>query len=206
MRVMVRPDQPAADAPVRRRPGGRTARVRAAVLQAAIDELAEVGYAGFNLDRVAARAGVHRTTLYRRWGTRDALVLDAGLTRAEQAVPIPDTGSAREDLATYAREIIANVSTPEMDAIVRAFASESPHNRELADGGRRFWATRFALARDIVRRGVERGELGPGVDADALLEAVLGPLYLRMLVTGGPLDEAFVQRTVDFALRGAAHG
>jgi AcrR family transcriptional regulator len=169
------PQQTPGETPVRRRPGGRSARVRAAVLQAAIDELAAGGYAAFSLDRVAARAGVHRTTLYRRWGSRDALVLDATLDRAERAVPIPDTGSTRGDLVAYAREVIANVSTPEMNAVVRAFASEAARRPELAEGARQFWARRFALARDVVRRGVDRGDVAADVDADALLEAVLGP-------------------------------
>src|SRR5579862_7114745 len=82
----------------RRRPGGRTARATQAILAAVIDELAETGYAALSLDRVAARAGVHRATVYRRWASKEALTADAVLASAAQDVPPPDTGTLRGDL------------------------------------------------------------------------------------------------------------
>ena len=79
---------------VRQRPGGRSARIRAAALHAALEELAEVGYAAFSLDAVARRAGAHKTTLYRRWGTPDDLLLEAMTEAAQESVPIPDSGAS----------------------------------------------------------------------------------------------------------------
>ena len=76
-----------------RRPGGRSARVRADVIAATLAELGERGYAALSLDSVARRAGVHKTTLYRRWGTREELVLEAMLERAGEHISVPDTGS-----------------------------------------------------------------------------------------------------------------
>src|SRR5664280_783734 len=96
----------------RRRPGGRSARVRAAVLEATLDQLAESGYDGLSFEAVAVRAGVHKTTLYRRWSDRTDLVLDAMLELSSQTVPVPDFGSVRADLLAIARGIAGNLSSP----------------------------------------------------------------------------------------------
>ncbi len=107
----------------RRRPGGRSARVRAAVLRATFEELASVGYPALSFEALARRAGVHKTTLYRRWEGKEDLLLDALLEHAGQAVPVPDTGSLRGDLRSLAREIVGNITSPEGEAIVRAISS-----------------------------------------------------------------------------------
>jgi len=176
--------------------------VRASVLQATLKELAETGYTALSLEGVARRAGVHKTSVYRRWGTRETLVLDAVLERAGSWVPIPDTGSVRQDLLALAREIIANNSTPEMEAVIRTFVAEAPRESALASGGREFWTARFAADRQIVQRGIDRGELPADTDLDLVIEALLGPLYLRLLITGQPLDMVFAQRVVDLVLTG----
>src|SRR2546421_3031759 len=106
--------------PVLRRPGGRTARVRAAVLAATLDDLVEHGYAQLSLDGVARRAGVHKTTVYRRWGSKEALVLELMRERAAQEVPIPDTGTLRGDLVELARTAAGLAAVPAIEAIVRA--------------------------------------------------------------------------------------
>lgn len=189
------------DAP-RPRPGGRSARVRAAALAAALEELAEVGYHAFSIEGVARRAGVHKTTLYRRWVTREALLLDAMRERAAVRVPIPDTGSLREDLLQLARAAIANATAPEVEAGVRAVASLAPHDEAIAAASRAFWTERLALDGAIVRRAVARGEVASDVDAEAVIEAVLGPPYMRLLVTGRPVHDAFIATTVDLVVAG----
>jgi AcrR family transcriptional regulator len=194
---------PGADA-VRRRPGGRNARVRDATIRATLEQLAESGWAGLSLERVARRAGVHKTTLYRRWGRPEALLLDTLLETARDRVPIPDTGSCREDLIRYARAIIRSLSTPEMHGVVRAFASEVTHEGELDLARRQYWESRFELAGVIVSRGIERGELRADVSARRLLEGVLGQIYLRLLVTGGCLGPTLAEEAVDLVLAGAS--
>jgi hypothetical protein len=93
-----------------------------------------------------------------------------------------------------------------MDAITRTLAAEVPHQPDLAAVRREFWTTRFALNRQVVQRAVARGELPARTDPDLVVEAVLGPLYLRLLVTGEPLDRAFAARVVDLTLTGARSG
>jgi AcrR family transcriptional regulator len=186
----------------RRRPGGRSARVRAATLAATIDELAQSGYAALTLDGVARRAGVHKTTLYRRWGTRESLVLDAMLELVGEHVPVPDAGSLRDDLLALVSAALATASTPAGQAIVRAVVAAGPNDAALAAANHRFWAERLAMDGEIVTRAIERGEVPPGTDPRSVVEAVLGPVYFRLLVTGEPPDRAFVELIVDIVSAG----
>ena len=186
------------EAPVRsRRPGGRSARVRAAVVAATLAELSDRGYSGVSLDGVAARAEVHKTTVYRRWRTKESLVLDAMLEQAAQTVAVPDTGSLRGDLLELARRSVAIQTSPAGEAVVRAVAGEALGNPAIAAASRRFWAERLELDRTIVARARDRGEIGPRTQSWPVIEMVLGPLYFRLLVTGEPLDDDFIGGIVD---------
>jgi AcrR family transcriptional regulator len=179
------------------RPGGRSARVRAAVLAATLAELADRGYSGASLDDVAARAEVHKTTVYRRWRTKEALVLDAMLEQASQTVAVPDTGSLRGDLLELARRSAAIQTSAAGEAVIRAVAGEAPGNPQIAAASRRFWAERLQLDRTILQRARDRGEIGAATPHRPVIEALLGPLYFRLLVTGEPLDDAYIEGVVD---------
>lgn len=176
--------------------------MRAAVLAAALDELLDVGYGRLSFDSVAVRAGVHKTTVYRRWPSREALVTDALLEQRARDVPIPDTGSVRADLRSLAASIAASITSPTGQAVARTLVSDAGDIPEITTAVRAFWAARFAAARVIVARAVERGELVSGVDADLLIEALAGPLYLRLLVTRAPVEEQFIDRLLDLLLAG----
>ena len=189
-------------APGTQRPGGRSARVRAAALAATLSELAETGYSTLSLDSVARRAGVHKTTLYRRWGTREALVLEAMLERVSERVPVPDSGSLRSDLLALAGAAAATMTTAEGEAVVRAVAAAGSHDTALAAANRRFWEERLGLDGEVVERAVARGEIPAGTEPRPVLEALLGPLYFRLLVTGERPDPPFVERIVDLVMDG----
>jgi AcrR family transcriptional regulator len=189
---------------MRTRPGGRSARVRAAVIEALLGELAEHGLAGTTMEGVARRAGVNKTTLYRRWGSREELVLDALLELGERRVPIPDTGSLRDDLLTVAREIVASVSTPEADAVIRAAAADPAQDSKLVARVRQFWTVRYEVLGEIVARAVERGELPEGTDPRPVIDGLLGGIYLRLLVTREPLDDDVLVRLADWLTRAAS--
>jgi AcrR family transcriptional regulator len=181
------------------RPGGRSARVRAVVLSATLEELAERGYEGLSFEAVATRAGVNKTTVYRRWPDRPALVLEAMLERSSATVQPPDTGSLRNDLLALAGAIATNLSSPQVLAILRTLVAAS-HEPAIAAAARLYWRTRFDLVAQVVNRGIERGELPAGSPPDMIIEALIGPLYLRALVTQEPLDEEFVRRCAGSAL------
>lgn len=190
----------------RRRPGGRSTRVRQAVLAATIELLLETGYSGLTIEAVAARASVHKTTVYRRWTTREALVADALLGRMETRVPMPDTGALRADLVALTTAVAANLTSPEGNALLKTLVASGTHLGAVRTAGRQFWATRFALARELVRRGIARGDLPPDTDPDLVIEGLIAPLYLRLLVTGQDVDARYAERVVDLVLHGARGG
>lgn len=190
----------------RPRPGGRSARIVGDVLEATLKELIEVGYAEFSLESVAQRAGVHKTTVYRRWGTRESLLIAALLQRIGERVPIPDTGSLRSDLLEFVGKIVEVSRSTEDVALIRTFTSAAGRNAGLDRVASEFWQARVELAREIVGRAVERGELPEQTEPQLLIEAVFGPVYLRFLITGEPLTEEFLEQVVDLALNGVRQG
>ncbi len=183
-----------------RRPGGRTARASQAILDAALAELVDVGYASLSLDRIATRAGVHRSTVYRRWADKEQLVVDAVLASAARDVPTPDTGSVREDLRALTHAIVATLASPVSRTLLQTYVAESGRVPGIDEVARSFWTHRFALASALVERGIERGELDPQTDADLLIETLVAPLFLRALVTGQPVTTRYADRIVELTI------
>jgi AcrR family transcriptional regulator len=193
-------------APGVERPPGRPRSEKAhrAILDAAIDLFVEEGFEGMSVEGVAARAGVGKTTIYRRWSSKEDLVIDA-IDELIFDVQPPDTGSVREDLV----EMLTTVQTifttsragevfPRMAAHV---AGASPLGRAYLE---RVIAPRFALLQGMISRGVERGELPPGVDPELVRALLVGPIILWKL-TGQltPRDaRGRAERIVDPVLRG----
>jgi AcrR family transcriptional regulator len=173
---------------------------------AVMAELAERGYGRLSVESVAERAGVHRTTVYRRWPSVAALVLDAVPEEVARQIPLPDTGSVAQDLRELMQATTAVLGSPQGSALVRAVALEAPYLPELRDLAQQFWAGRFGLVRDVVLRGVARGELPADTDADLLVETLVAPLYLRTLVTQQPVDAAYADRVLDAVLPSVPSG
>ncbi|WP_040699925.1 TetR/AcrR family transcriptional regulator [Nocardia vinacea] len=186
---------------IRRRTGGRSARVRQAVLDATLQLAAEDGPDAVSIPEVARIAGVHETSIYRRWGTREHVILDALLSYSSQQLPIPDTGTVREDLIDFARSIATYQASPLGIALARAMAV-AEDDSVLASNRIQFWQSRFDLARVMIDRGVARGELPETVDAAMALEALIAPVHFRALLTRQPVDEPFLARVVDQLLHG----
>ncbi|MBT2415502.1 TetR/AcrR family transcriptional regulator [Streptomyces sp. ISL-12] len=186
------------------RPGGRTARTGQAVMDATIAELGEVGYAALRIDSVAERAGVNKTTIYRRWGDKAGLVASAFIERQEAISPPADTGDLREDLLSFLREVRRGFQSPWVTALLRETGPRSTGNDGIHEVLDKIWPARFALSRDIYARAIERGDLPPHADLDFLVEAAAGPLYFRWLFLGRELTDDFLTRTADLVLRGAS--
>lgn len=194
---------PSSDAPTAAykgtRPGGRSARVREAVLAAAGAELMEAGFADFSLSRVAARAGVATTTVHRRWGTRARLVADMFDANAVTAVPDPRQDSLAGDLHAFAEAVAAALAVREIQTMLRGMYALPPE--ELAPIQEAYWAARFRVAQAIVDRAIERGELPAGTIGWTVLEPLLAPIWMRRLITGLPIDADVLDGIVDDALR-----
>lgn len=185
------------------RPGGRAERVRSAVMAATAEMLNEVGYEHVTFDEVAARAGVHKTTVYRRWPTKADLVGDAIRMHSAGAVPIPDTGSLAGDLRLLGRQVAANIHTEEGARRSRSIVAAAASSDELAIEVHSFWAHRLELCAPIVERAIARGEIPAGVDVPVVIEAVVGPIWLRLLVTGETIDDEMVDAVADLVAAGA---
>ncbi|MET7405223.1 TetR/AcrR family transcriptional regulator [Streptomyces parvulus] len=188
------------------RPGGRTARVRSAVLRAAGDALAEHGLAGLDLADVARRAEVGRTTVYRRWGTPASLVADLLADMAEQSLPRTESGSLLGDLRANARLVRRTLADPRQGALFKAVLAAATCDPQTAAALHRFYEVRVAEWEPCVRQAVERGELPAATDTREVIRAVSAPLYYRLLTTGDPLDEAAADRAAEAAAAAARAG
>lgn len=193
---------PVAESKVRR-PGGRSAHVRNVVLQAALEELREYGFAGLSTARIADRAGVHRTTVHRRWPDHAALITEALLEDTAVAVPIPDTGSVRGDLEVLLHAIAGLVDSPTGRIHTRALIADAARSPEIGEVVSRVWMSRFALGEEVIRRGVARGELRRDIPPATMLATFVGPLYVRLLITDERIDDAFIRDVIEAGLTGS---
>jgi AcrR family transcriptional regulator len=182
------------------RTGGRSARVRKAVLDATLSRLLANGFAGLTVADVAADAGVAETTIYRRWPTKAALAATALAEFAATENPTPDTGNFESDLRTVLTQILDLLRRPDVERIIRALAALSDDVTGMTETRNAFLQTRVAGMNDVVTRATTRGELDEGVNPADLLETLIAPAYLRLLITGLPLNDALVDRSVRAAL------
>jgi AcrR family transcriptional regulator len=168
------------------RPGGRTARVRAQVHDALLAELGEHGFDGLTADAVAARSGVHRATVYRRWGDVGGLLADFLDAAGDDDWRPPETGSLQEDLAALNEEIQTSLTSE--PPVVIALIAASFRSARAEHAQRRLWEDRYTRCEIIVTRAVERGELPPGTDARQLLVAATAPVYHHLVLLRHPPD------------------
>ncbi|MEU5471078.1 TetR/AcrR family transcriptional regulator [Streptomyces lydicus] len=200
----------AASTPGTRRPGGRTARTRAAVRDAVLAGLTEHGYPGLTVEYVAEHSGVHKTTLYRRWKDVEGLVVDALDLAGEDSWLPPDTGSLEGDLRALAQEVVASFTDPAVAASGSAMIAAGFQSERAAAALRAYYVERFARCEPFVERALQRGELPApatgGVDAGALVRAVSAPLFFRLFITREPIDDALAGQAVAAALAAARAG
>lgn len=187
----------------RRRTGGRSARVRQAVLEATAQTVAERGADAVNIGEIARQAGVHDTSIYRRWPTKEHLIFDALLDYSQERLPIPDTGTLRADLVAYMALVINYSATPIAQALIKAMAV-TRDDAAMAAGRAQFWQFRFDQTRVMLDRAVTRGELAPDTDPLAALELITGALYFRLLLTREPFDDDIAGHFVDVLINGLA--
>lgn len=170
------------------------------MISAALEVLADAGPDGFSIARVAKRAGVHETSIYRRWGTRERLAVEAMTELSEELLPIPDTGSLHDDLVAFGEALVAYSTTPLGKALLHTLASTA--DDELAAEARtKFWLSRFGEASTLVKRAVDRGEIREDVDVRGLLETFVAPIHFRLLLTREPVGLAILQELAARAIR-----
>ncbi|MFI6470773.1 TetR/AcrR family transcriptional regulator [Streptomyces sp. NPDC050516] len=185
----------------RRRTGGRSARVREAVLKATAELIAEQGHERIPIAEIAERSGVHQTSIYRRWRTTNAIVLDLSQERLSSVSAIPDTGSLRGDLLAYAHRAAASLEGPDAAVLLRALIAA---RTEAPDAGSapNALASRGQDLQAMLDRAVSRGE--PRLRMTDVLDGILAPLYLRTLFRVPGIDDAYLDSLVTKTLTAAA--
>jgi AcrR family transcriptional regulator len=195
----VTPTTPAAA----RRPGRpRDARADQAILDAAVEVLAEHGPSGFTVDAVAARAGVGKATVYRRWPSRGALLLDTAHHRIGLEPSDADTGVLADDLVAILVDLGRKMRETHAGRVLAVVMSEAAVNPEMRPVLASFAADRRRLPTAIVERGVARGELPPDTDVELVLDVLAGTIFFRVLLSDSPVDEPVVRPLVEAVLAG----
>lgn len=184
------------------RPDPRVARTRTAVLAAAIDLLAERGYSGFSVEGVVERTGIAKTTLYRHWPTRDAL-LAAAIGQLGGPGPLPDTGSVREDLQDLLARWVQAARTPQWQRCMPALVEAAARHPELAEIIARLTTTEvLGQIETLLRRGIERGELRRDLDPQLAASALIGPIVFRRLLLHETPTIQRVSTVIDLLMQG----
>jgi AcrR family transcriptional regulator len=182
-------------------PDGRGAIREDAILRATLELLAESGYDQLTIDAVAARARSSKATIYRRWPGKAALVMTAVRRHAGQpAAALPDTGSLRSDLLA-ALEVMRSSLSGQDAALILGLLIAMHRDPELADAVReQVLQAKREVFGAVIARAVARGEVPATADGALLAEISSAVLLSRLLVTGEPLDDAFIQHLVDAVL------
>lgn len=176
---------------------GLDARRDALIMRAALDLVGEVGYDNVSMDAIAARAHASKATIYRRWDSKAVLVARALSCRDDFPTATPDTGDLRTDLIvgiTSAVQAICDLDLALMTGLLTAMRSDPELARLIRE---QMVTSKREASRAFIARAVERGQLPPDVNADAFDEIGPALIFTRLIITGEPVDDAFVIHLVD---------
>jgi AcrR family transcriptional regulator len=174
------------------------------VLGITLDELARRGFVAFRVEDVANRAGVNKTTIYRRWPTKAALVRAALLTIAGEEIRVPDTGSLRGDLAQIGHQMIELAASPHWQVVIRMILAEGP-DAELRSIAQSLRESYEPLRRELMSAAVLRGDVATIDDGLLILELFDAAMFSRLFVSQVGIDTAFIERVADLLVsRGLA--
>jgi AcrR family transcriptional regulator len=180
----------------------RDSAATASILQAAMDIAEERGFDRLSVESVAARAGVAKTTIYRRWPNVWAILMDAFIADVARLAPIEQRGSARETLAESIR-LMARAFRGRQGKVLRSLLGRAQAEPGLVEAYWSRWVEpRRKLAREVIRLGVASGELRAGLDEDIVLDALYGALYHRLTIPYAPLSDGYVEALVDSVFGG----
>ncbi len=182
----------------------RDPQVDRAILDAAVELLHEGGLEAMSVEAVAARAGVSRASVYRRYTNRVDL-MEAVFNAAAAAKPEPpDTGSVRTDLVQLIHRLRAVLLESDTGGMLPAMMSAALENPEVREALERFTSARRAPTVEILRRGIERGELRAGTDPDLLADVLVGAVIYRILMRNVTIGDQRAEHLVDLLLSGSA--
>lgn len=174
-------------------------------MQATLDLARESGYARLSMEAVAARAGVGKHTVYRRWPSKGLLFLDSLLSQNEPDLDYPDTGDVMADLRSQIHAAVDLLGGPPWGPLYRALLGEAQHDPTVAAGlNERFIRPQADRTVARLRTAREQGQLSPDFDLDLAMAVLSGPLYFQLLITQEPLTHDYVDRVLDALFAGMA--
>jgi|SRR5579862_1893680 len=180
----------------------RSERAHQAILTAARELLIEQGFASLRLEHVAARAGVGKATIYRRWPSKQALAQELLLELAGPHIAIEETGDTREEMLAAVVNPMRAVIQTDFGPVIRAMLSKIASDPSIGDPFRAtVVAARRAEVARVIQRGIARGDLRADADIELATDLLVGPVYFRLMF-GGVLDHDFAERVVDNVMRG----
>jgi AcrR family transcriptional regulator len=177
-----------------KRLGGRSARIRNAVLEAALVLIGRDGVDEFSIAKLAKESGVNETTIYRRWGTIERLLLETLIERIDVEIPVPDTGSLKSDMTALLQSVIEFYSSPMGKILVRVLGAVATEAHELKQA---FWSRRLKQIEPLISRAVYRGELYSNIDVNLFFQTLIGPVVTRLFITGETLTSMLAQEIVN---------
>jgi AcrR family transcriptional regulator len=178
----------------------RSAECHGAILDAVLQLMQKDGYNAVTIEGVARHAGVGKQTIYRWWGSRAELILEAFANHAADLVPTPDRGSLREDLEVFINTGFKRLSK-DYGAIMRGLMADAVLDADFNKILRvAFISKRRAATRAILQRGVERGEIAKTADLELMIDMLFGPVWFRLLVQHAKLDTGFARQLVQAVL------
>lgn len=179
----------------------RVQRSRDRVLTSAFELLSETGLGGFSVDEVARRSGVAKTTIYRHWPSREALVLDAAARISAEEV-VPDMGAIEADLTTYLIRLGRLLSTARWSSVVPSLVDVAEREPNFASIHGKVQRGHAAPVRQVLERAADRGQLPAAADHARIISALIGPLYYRRWFSREPIDAEFVTAIVRNVISG----
>jgi AcrR family transcriptional regulator len=170
----------------------RSKEIHQAILGEALQQVLDVGFRAVSIESIAARTGIGKTTIYRRWPNKAAVVMDALLQEMGPVIPFPTTPKAAESIQLQMRAL-AKALRGRFGSLIKAILGEAQFDPELAEAFRERWIRpRRQLAKATFEEGMRNGELRPDLNIDTAIDALYGGIYYRVQTGNGPLSEAYV--------------
>ena len=171
-----------------------------AILEATLRLLAELGYGGLTMDKVAAEARVSKATMYRRWPSKVHLVITAFSQLPE--LPCPNTGNLRQDLIDVLSSFLLITQNTSLAGVLPTLAGERARIPELADYLDEATRQRREPVKQVLQRAIKRGDLPAKTDVELAIDLVMSPLVMRIFFTNNPADIRFLEQVIDHTLKG----
>jgi AcrR family transcriptional regulator len=200
MRVLPKEDLDEVSQRGRGRPRDEYARQR--ILESALALVEEVGFVNATTDAIAERAGASKSTIYRWWSNKAAVVIEALEDQVSHEQPFPNTGNLRRDIHQQLQNFIGFL-TGRRGRLFMAFIAAAQSDPEVAEAFRELWIKpRRRNARHVLERYQQEGSIPRNVDLNTALDLIYGPVYFRLLAGHGPLTPEFGRMIADLALNG----